>query len=74
MEAEDLVLTKSTPAKPGSLQQGKTGVELVGIFVLVRSEELADVVEAVVVVVVVLSGVVVLLLLLTSTLFFSCVR
>ena len=65
-------LTKSTPAKPGNLQQGRTGVDLVGIFVLVRSVELADVVEAVVaVVVVVLLGVVVLLP--TST-FFSSVR
>ena len=73
MDAEDLGLTKSTPAKPGNLEQGRTGVNLVVIFVLVRSVELADVVEAVVVVVVVLSGVVVLLLS-TSTLFFSCVR
>ena len=70
---EDLGLTKSTPAKPGSLQQGRTGVDLVGIFVLVRSVELADVVEAVVAVVVVVMLGIVVLLLWTST-FFSSVR
>ena len=71
MDAEDIGLTKSTSAKPDDLEQGRTGVNLVVILVLVRSEELADVVEAVVVVVVVvvvLSGVGVLLLL-TPTLF-----
>ena len=68
---EVVCVTRPTPAEPGMLEQGRTEVDLVLILDLVRSDELADVVEAVVVVVVVvvvLSGVGVLLLL-TPTLF-----
>ena len=61
-----MVLTKSTPVKPGSLLQGKTGVDLVWILVL-GSLGLVDVVEAVVVAVVDVLSVV--LVLLSSTFF-----